>query len=256
MIYDVTNKKNPRVIAQRDYPEAAYTHQGWLTEDQRYFLFGDELDEQGGTVDNTTTYIMDVKNLDDLREPKPFAHKTTSIDHNLFIHEGLVHESNYAAGHRILDFSKKSLKNGKLNEVGFFDTRPGVDAAEFVGTWSNYPYFDSGIVLTTDIEAGSVLLFVLRPTGAASGDEKKKNDGPKKNDDDPNKDPDGNGNNDGTKNDDDPAQRDPDAGVVASEGSILSTTGVQIMFVLLLGLVLIAAGAALLRLRRRETPTA
>jgi choice-of-anchor B domain-containing protein len=173
-IYDVTDKASPVVISQTGYPQAAYTHQGWLTSDQRFFLFGDELDEQGGTVPNTATYIMEARDLDAPAAPKAWLHETHSIDHNLFIDEGLAHESNYAAGLRILDFDTASLLNGSLTEVGFFDVRPEVDVAEFVGTWSNYPYFDSGIVLTSVIEDGTSTVYVLRPTGpAASGEDGK-----------------------------------------------------------------------------------
>jgi len=168
-VYDVTNKFSPKVISQWGYPEAEYTHQGWLTPDQRFFLFGDELDEQGDTVEHTTTYIMDALDLDRPKRPKAFAHETRSIDHNLFIKDDLVYAANYGAGLRILKFTQSSLKSGKLNEVGYLDIRPGFDEPEFVGTWSNYPYFDSGIVLFTGIEEGSTVLYVARPTGEAAG---------------------------------------------------------------------------------------
>ena len=39
-ISDVTNRENPVAIARGDYPNVGYTHQGWLTEDQRYFFHG------------------------------------------------------------------------------------------------------------------------------------------------------------------------------------------------------------------------
>jgi choice-of-anchor B domain-containing protein len=170
-VYDVTDKANPIVISQWGYPQASYTHQGWLESTQRFFLFGDELDEQEGKVENTTTYIMDAGDLDNPELPKPFMHETRSIDHNLYIEDNLVHESNYGAGLRILSFSKRSLRNGELNEVGYFDIRPGFDEPEFVGTWSNYPFYESGIVVMTGIEEGTTVLYVLRPTGEAAGDD-------------------------------------------------------------------------------------
>ncbi|WP_419164151.1 hypothetical protein [Candidatus Palauibacter sp.] len=42
---DVTDPANPVSLASATYAAAAYTHQGWLTEDQRYFYQNDELDE-------------------------------------------------------------------------------------------------------------------------------------------------------------------------------------------------------------------
>ena len=44
-ITDVTNKNNPTTVSINGYQGAQYTHQGWLTEDHKYFLCNDELDE-------------------------------------------------------------------------------------------------------------------------------------------------------------------------------------------------------------------
>ena len=57
-IVDITDKANPVEISTISYPNIGYTHQGWFTEDQRYFLLGDEIDE----IDfgfNTRTIIFD-----------------------------------------------------------------------------------------------------------------------------------------------------------------------------------------------------
>ena len=47
VIVDITDKANPVRISQLQYSNLSYTHQGWFTEDQRYFLLGDEGDERG-----------------------------------------------------------------------------------------------------------------------------------------------------------------------------------------------------------------
>ncbi len=156
-IADVTNKRAPVTLSRTTYEGAAYTHQGWLTEDQRHFLLNDELDEQQTGV-NTSTYIFDVV---DLRAPKVigvYRGETPAIDHNLYTKGDLVYEANYRAGLRILDASR--VADGELREVAFFDVYPAGDEAEFNGAWSSYPYFASGIVIVSGIEQG---LFVLRP---------------------------------------------------------------------------------------------
>jgi choice-of-anchor B domain-containing protein len=161
-IYDVTDKSNPRALSLTGYETAAYTHQGWLTPDQRWFLFGDELDEQQHGQ-NTTTYIMRAADLDSPGTPKPFLHETRSIDHNLYIHGNRVYESNYMAGLRILEYDKRSLARGQLREVAFFDVVPALDEPEFAGTWSNYRFPGSGITVVSAIENEVSGLFVLRP---------------------------------------------------------------------------------------------
>ncbi len=162
-IYDVTDRANPVVISLTGYPSAAYTHQGSLTPDRRYFLFGDELDESTGTVDNTTTYVMDVADLDSPPTPLPYSHASVSIDHNLYVHGNHVYESNYLEGLRILQYDNDSLAAGQLTEIGYFDVVPAVDFPEYGGTWSNYR-FDSGTTVVSTIENAVSGMFVLRPT--------------------------------------------------------------------------------------------
>ena len=44
-------------------------------------------------------------------------------------------------------------------EVGFFDTVPyGEDTPGFGGSWSNYPFFESGVVIVTSGQEGLFLL--------------------------------------------------------------------------------------------------
>jgi choice-of-anchor B domain-containing protein len=143
-------------------PTAAYTHQGWLTPDHRWFLFGDEVDEQEHGQ-NTTTYIMNAVELDAPATPVAFLHQTRSIDHNLYIHGKHVYEFNYMAGLQILEYDRKSLAAGQLREIAFFDVVPALDEPEFAGTWSNYRFPGSGTTVVSVIENELSGLLVLRP---------------------------------------------------------------------------------------------
>ncbi len=157
-IVDVTNKSNPIQLSRTGYAGTGYTHQGWLTENQAYFLLDDELDElHNGTP--SRTFIWNVSDLD---APQLIGHhdsSTPAIDHNLYIRGRYAYEGNYRAGLRILDTN--SVASATLSEVAYFDVYPNNDDAAFNGAWSNYPFFQSGIVLVGGIEQG---LFVLRPT--------------------------------------------------------------------------------------------
>ena len=156
-IVDVTDKLEQIQLSRTGYDGSAYTHQGWLTEDQRYFLVNDETDET--TFKHPTrTWIWDVSRLDAPVLTAYYDGPTPSIDHNLYIRGDLVYESNYRSGLRILDVN--DVAQGTLRERGFFDIYPADDAAAFNGAWTSYPYFASGSVVVNGIEQG---LFVLRP---------------------------------------------------------------------------------------------
>ena len=164
-IVDVTNKAVPVMLSRTGYSGSGYTHQGWLTEDQVYFLLGDELDERDAT--NTRTYMWDVSDLDDPALIGFHESTTTATDHNQYVKGSYTYQSNYRAGLRILDIT--DIANGNLSEEAFFDIYPDDDSPDFNGAWSNYPFFNSGIVIVSGEEQG---LFVLRPnlvTASVSG---------------------------------------------------------------------------------------
>ena len=158
-IADVTDRENPIAIARGEYPNVGYAHQGWLTEDQRHFFMGDEGDEAQGSVERTRTLIWDVADLDDPLLLKEYFAETGTIDHNQYIRGNRLYQANLMSGLRVLDIS--DVENPV--EVGFFDTVPddaGLPA--FGGAWSNYPFFQSGVVVVSSWSEG---LFVLRPRG-------------------------------------------------------------------------------------------
>lgn len=161
-IVDVTDKSAPRLLGQAAYPAYGYMHQGWLTEDQRYFLMDDEFDESQGAR-NTTTHLWDVS---DLTAPNRFATYTASTpatDHNQFVRGGFVYQGNYRAGLRILDLAQ--ISSGVLTEAAYFDTVPESDSSGFSGAWGLYPYFPSGNLALSSMDRG---LFILRRTGEPS----------------------------------------------------------------------------------------
>lgn len=157
-IADVSDPSDTYTISATSYDNSQYTHQGWLTEDQHYFLVGDELDEYYNGV-NTTTFIWDVAELSNPELIGTFVSSTPAIDHNLYIVDNLCYHSNYRAGLRITSIA--NVAQGQMEEVAFFDVYPDNDNAHFNGTWSNYPFFPSGIIAVSNIEGG---IFFVMPT--------------------------------------------------------------------------------------------
>ena len=157
-IADVTNPTNTFLISKQGYSQSAYAHQGWLTEDHQYFISNDELDESAGLVDNTRTLIWDVRDLDSPTLLTQYFSDRVAIDHNLYTKDEKIYQSNYENGLIILD--SKRIGEAKIRELAYFDTYPQNDNTSFNGTWSNYPYFESGIVVVSDINNG---LFIVKP---------------------------------------------------------------------------------------------
>jgi choice-of-anchor B domain-containing protein len=162
-IVDATDKIEPIQLSRAGYGGSAYTHQGWLTEDQRFFLVNDEGDEVAFRH-STRTWIWDVSDLDAPVLASHYDGTTPSIDHNLYIRGNLVYESNYRSGLRVLEAS--DLAAGILREVGFFDIYPSDDLPAYNGAWTSYPFFASGSVAVNGIEQG---LFVLSPHATPRG---------------------------------------------------------------------------------------
>ena len=164
-IADVTDKSNTIGISNVSYSDAGYSHQGWLTPDQKYFLHGDELDELF-LGNNTRTRVWDVSDLDNPTVIGVFDNDTSSIDHNIYAEGRYAFASNYTSGLRVYDMV--DVAAGELSEAAFFDVYPENDNASFEGgTWSNYPYFaQKGVVAVTAMDRG---LFILQPRLGKSG---------------------------------------------------------------------------------------
>ncbi|KAJ7461135.1 hypothetical protein FB451DRAFT_1341285 [Mycena latifolia] len=170
-IYNITDLSSPSIISATFYHGVSYSHQGWVVDekDQSYLLMNDELDEmllRGWAVDaKTVTYIWDIKDLSRPVLTGRYKSPVRAIDHNLYVHNGLVYESNYKSGLRIVDVSSVAADptGASFFEAAFFDIHPEDDAiggeAKLGGVWSTYPYFESGYILVNTLERG---LFVVK----------------------------------------------------------------------------------------------
>jgi choice-of-anchor B domain-containing protein len=165
VVIDVTNKANPITLSTFTYPNTAYTHQGWLTADQKYWMLGDEIDEENFGF-NTRTIVVDMSNLDAPVLKSQYFGQTAAIDHNGYTINNEFYLANYRAGMRLMNTSNLDA-TGVMNEVGFFDTYPTSNSAQYNGAWSVYPYFASGNIIVSDIDRG---LFILRKNASLSNE--------------------------------------------------------------------------------------
>ncbi|MCH2193408.1 choice-of-anchor B family protein [Kordia sp.] len=153
VILDVSNKSSVVRISRVDYTDVGYTHQGWLSDDHRYFYLGDETDE----IDfgyQTRGLVFDFLDLDNPSFISTFTGNTNAIDHNYYTNGNKLYQANYTAGLRILDITNPM----NVTEIGYFDTHPESNNTTFFGAWSVYPYFASGNIIISDIDRGLIII--------------------------------------------------------------------------------------------------
>jgi choice-of-anchor B domain-containing protein len=155
-ILDWTNKSAPISLFEGSYPGERYGHQGWISEDRKYLYLNDELDgPSNGLVPRFLTRVFDVSDLSAPRLVSTITNGLPAVDHNEYVKGRYLYQSNYTSGLRIWDLTHPL----KPYEVAWIDTRPEDDGTGYNGAWGNYPFFNSGTILISDIERG---LFVVK----------------------------------------------------------------------------------------------
>ena len=179
-VWDVSVPAAPILLSETGYPGASFAHQGWLTEDHRYVVFGDEEDEIFGISDprnpdlpdTARTYFCDISDLDniDCNAPVTFDSPAASIDHNLFVKGDRVYQAHYTAGVRVLEIDKdgdSTIDQGDISEIAHMDTEPRLPNKHmnnniniFVGPWGVFPFFGSDTIAASDGLNGLILMRV------------------------------------------------------------------------------------------------
>jgi choice-of-anchor B domain-containing protein len=152
-VWDVTVPSSPQRLASQPYADASYVHSGWWTEDGRYLLVHDELDEQNRNL-NTTVRIFDLASLTNPVLAATWVGPTRAIDHNGYVKGNRYYISNYSEGLTVLDLSNPLAPS----RIGYFDTYPASAQTGFVGAWGVYPFSASGTIAVGDINSGLYLL--------------------------------------------------------------------------------------------------
>ncbi len=149
-IVDATDKSQLKLIARKTYPNA-FTHNAWMTDDNRYLSQTDE-------VSGLPVNFWDLSDPTDPRLVARYAMPAPAIAHNTHIRGDYVFLSYYCDGLRILDISQRRAPV----EVGYYDSYPDDQFRRdcgFDGAWGVYPFLPSGRILISDITYG---LFVVR----------------------------------------------------------------------------------------------
>ncbi len=148
-VWDITDTTNPVRLNRSNYPNVAYVHSGWWSEDKQYLFVHDELDERDFVL-NTTLRVFSLADLSAPVSAGSWVGPTRAIDHNGFVRGNRYYMSNYSRGLTILDLTDPTSPVS----VGRLDTYPASDSSSFVGAWGTYPFFHSGNIAISDIGSG------------------------------------------------------------------------------------------------------
>ncbi len=143
-IIDLSDKSNPYTITNWNYSGMA--HDAAVTEDEQILLTADET--FGGHIK-----LWDISNLGNINLVGEYQTNPSHSVHNVYTIGNFAVMSYYADGTRVLDISDPS----NPEEIGYYDT--SFQEGLYVGNWGTYIYLPSGVIISSDVESGS--LFVL-----------------------------------------------------------------------------------------------
>ena len=148
---DVSDISNPQVI-NTGYTPSFFTHNCWISDDGKTLFTTDErTDAYIGSYD--VSDISDgVQRLDRIQR----LPGSEAVPHNVHVYGDWLVTSYYSTGIQIVNAKRPEL----LVEVGYYDTYPQDNGANFRGNWGAYPYFPSGLIAASDRDNG---LFILNP---------------------------------------------------------------------------------------------
>ena len=162
-VFDLTTPSRPRQLGRFRIPDAGYVHNAWLTDDGTHLMTTEE-------TEGKTVKMWDVRDLAHVRMTGEYL-APNGLAHNTHIKGNYAYISHYGSGLRIVDVTNRS----SLREVAYqqkdeaeapwlgetFGLTPTAEV--YTAAWGAYPFFRSGKVLVSDIEAG---LFVVQFDGA------------------------------------------------------------------------------------------
>jgi choice-of-anchor B domain-containing protein len=148
---DVSDRANPQVIGTGFTP-SLFTHNCWISDDGKSLYTTDERTDAYVASYDVSNLTSGVQALDRIQR----LPGTEVIPHNVHVYKDWLVTSYYTTGVHIVNAKRPEL----LVEVGYYDTYPQDNGANFRGNWGAYPYFPSGLIAASDRDNG---LFILQP---------------------------------------------------------------------------------------------
>jgi choice-of-anchor B domain-containing protein len=155
-VVNMADKANPELINTQTTPNS-FPHNTWISEDRKTIFSTDEKNNSFLAAFDVSD-PLDIKYLDQIQSNPG----SQSIVHNTQILHNYAITSWYKDGFTIVDVTRPD----NLVQVGNYDTYPGATGGGFEGDWGVCPYFPSGTIVATNINAqgtGNGEMFVITP---------------------------------------------------------------------------------------------
>ena len=143
-VVDVSNKNNPTTIGTHPTPNA-FTHNAWVTDDGNFVFTTDEKSDAYLAAYD----ITDINNIQEVDRIQSNPGSGT-IPHNVHVDGNFLITSYYRDGTTVHDISHPN----NMIQVAYYDSYAG-SGDGFDGCWGTYPFFPSGIIISSEINSGS-----------------------------------------------------------------------------------------------------
>jgi choice-of-anchor B domain-containing protein len=147
-IVDSSNPLNILTLSSTTTP-GAFTHNVWVTDDDRIAVTADE--NMGG--------CLTIYDITDKRNPiqrATWCSPNGATVHNVFIKGSIAHFSCYSDGYWAVDISNPSSPR----TIAQYDTTP-LTGSSYHGDWGCYPFQPSGVIYLSDMQRG---FHIVEPT--------------------------------------------------------------------------------------------
>ncbi len=148
-VFDIQNPSSAILLGTQQ-TGSAFTHNVWLSDNSEILFTTDE--RNGAYVEAyNVSDLSDVSLLDKWR----VNNENLPVPHNVNVLNDYLITAYYTEGVTVLDAKDPS----NIVQIAGFDTYPPIGTG-FAGCWGVYPYFNSGLIVASDINTG---LHILQP---------------------------------------------------------------------------------------------
>ena len=143
-VVDVSDKNNPNTLGTHSTPNN-FTHNAWVSDDGNFVFTTDE-------TSDAYLAAYDITDCNNIQEVDRIQSNpgSNSIPHNTHVDGNFLITSYYRDGTTVHDISQPN----NMVQVAYYDSYSG-SGDGFDGCWGTFPFFPSGIIISSDINSST-----------------------------------------------------------------------------------------------------